>query len=80
MEGATPLFLPLVRHRGGVKGDRQNDTFTLPLKGGRSLHSDPCGKAAEPTEHAGGCAVRDYDRAGGHADADEDTGDYHAAV
>ena len=47
VEGATPLFLPLVRHRGGVKGDRQNDTFTLPLKGGRSLHSDPCGKAVE---------------------------------
>ena len=36
-----------MRHRVGVKGDTQNDTFTLPLKGGRSLHSDPCGKAVE---------------------------------
>ncbi len=45
VEGATPRFWPLVRHRGGVKGDRQNDTFTLPSAGGRSLHSDPCGKA-----------------------------------
>ena len=45
VEGATPLFWTLVRHRVGVKGDTQNDTFTLPLKGGRSLHSDPCGKA-----------------------------------
>ena len=43
VEGATPLFWTLVRHRVGVKGDTQNDTFTLPLKGGRSLHSDPCG-------------------------------------
>ena len=43
VEGATPRFWPLVRHRGGVKGDRQNDTFTLPSAGGRSLHSDPCG-------------------------------------
>ena len=33
MEGATPLFWPLVRHRGGVKGDMQNDTFTLPSMG-----------------------------------------------
>ena len=41
VEGATPLFWTLVRHRVGVKGDTQNDTFTLPLKGGRSLHSDP---------------------------------------
>ena len=53
VEGATPRFLPLVRHRGGVKGDRQNDTFTLPLKGGRSLHSDPCGKADEPMRRSG---------------------------
>ena len=45
VEGATPLFWTLVRHRVGVKGDTQNDTFTLPLKGGRSLHIDPCGKA-----------------------------------
>ena len=45
VEGATPLFLPLVRHRGGVKGDRENDTLTLPSAGGRSLHSGPCGKA-----------------------------------
>ena len=28
---------------------RKNDTFTLPLKGGRSLHSDPCGKAEMKT-------------------------------
>ena len=31
VEGATPLFGPLVRHQ----------------RGGRSLHSDPCGKAVE---------------------------------
>ena len=47
VEGATPLFWTLVRHRGGVKGDTQNDTFTLPSERGRSLHSDPCGKAVE---------------------------------
>ena len=49
VEGATPLFWTLVRHRGGVKGDTQNDTFTLPSERGRSLHSDPFGKAAMKT-------------------------------
>ena len=43
--GSDPPFLAAGAPPGRVKGDRQNDTFTLPLKGGRSLHSDPCGKA-----------------------------------
>ncbi len=51
------------------------------LSKGRSRHQiNPCGKGAEPTEHAGRCPVRDSDRADGHANADEDTGDYHATV
>ena len=45
VEGATPLFLPLVRHRAGGGGARQNPPPPLPFSGGRSLHSDPCGKA-----------------------------------
>ena len=32
---------------GRVKGDRQNDTLTLPFSGGRSLHIDACGKASQ---------------------------------
>ena len=46
--GSDPPFLAAGAPPGRVKGDTQNDTFTLPLKGGRSLHSDPCGKAIEP--------------------------------
>ena len=40
MEGATPLFLPLVRHRGVFTGAYSGARSTLPV-GGRSLHSDP---------------------------------------
>ena len=48
MEGATPLFRPLVRHRGRVAG-APLCAHQLPSPfGGRSLHSDPCGKAVEP--------------------------------
>ena len=43
--GSDPLFLAAGAPPGRVKGDRQNDTFTLPSERGRSLHSDPCGKA-----------------------------------
>ncbi len=40
VEGATPLFLPLVRHRGVFTGAYSGARSTLP-GGGRSLHSDP---------------------------------------
>ena len=40
MEGATPSFLPLVRHRGVFTGAYSGARSTLPV-GGRSLHSDP---------------------------------------
>ncbi len=40
VEGATPSFLPLVRHQGGGGGARQDSPSPLP-GGGRSLHSDP---------------------------------------
>ena len=40
MEGATPLFLPLVRHRGGFTGAYSGARSTLPGVG-RSLHSYP---------------------------------------
>ena len=43
VEGATPPFSPLVRHRGGVNGPPFGPPFTPPLRGGRSVHSDPCG-------------------------------------
>ena len=48
VEGATPSFLPLVRHRGGVSGPPFGPPFTPLLRGGRSLHTDPCGKATKP--------------------------------
>ena len=40
VEGATPSFLPLVRHRGVFTGAYSGARSTLPV-GGRSLHSDP---------------------------------------
>ena len=40
VEGAT-LFSCRWCAPGREKGDRENDTFTLPSKGGRSLDSDP---------------------------------------
>ena len=47
MEGATPLFKPLVRHRGrGAGAPLCAHQLPSPL-GGRSLHSDPCGKAVK---------------------------------
>ena len=49
VEGATPPFSALVRHRGGVNGPPFGPPFTLPLRRGRSLHSDPCGKTIELT-------------------------------
>ena len=48
VEGATPLFGPLVRHRGESLVRPYVRTSPPPLWGGRSLHSDPCGKAIEP--------------------------------
>ena len=45
---ATPSFLPLVRHRGGVSSPPFGPPFTPLLRGGRSLHTDPCGKATKP--------------------------------
>ena len=47
VEGATPLFKPLVRHRGrGAGAPLCAHQLPSPL-GGRSLHSDPCGKAVK---------------------------------
>ena len=46
VEGATPLFWPLVRHGGGQRVTGVRTPFDLPT-GGRSLHSDPCGKAVK---------------------------------
>ena len=40
VEGATPIFLPLVRHRGGLAVSLHSSRLTRPF-GGRSLHSDP---------------------------------------
>ena len=43
-----PPFLPLlVRHRAGMTIAHQIAHFSSPFRGGRSLHSDPCGKAVE---------------------------------
>ena len=48
VEGATP-FLPFkVRHRAGMTIAHQIAHFSSPFRaGGRSLYSDPCGKAVE---------------------------------
>ena len=47
---APPLFRPLVRHRGRVAG-APLCAHQLPSPfGGRSLHSDPCGKAEMPLQ------------------------------
>ena len=47
VEGATP-FLPFkVRHRAGMTIAQQIAHFSSSFRGGRSLHSDPCGKAVE---------------------------------
>ena len=49
VEGATPLVLPFkVRDRAGMTIAQQIAHFSSPFRGGRSLHSDPCGKAVEP--------------------------------
>ena len=48
VEGATPLFWPLVRHRGGGGGAPEWSHHLPSPLGGHSLHSDPCGKAVEP--------------------------------
>ena len=45
VEGVTPLFLPLVRQPASVHRRTQWRTINTPLEGGRSLHSDPGGKA-----------------------------------
>ena len=47
VEGAPPPFLPLVRHRAGGGGAPQWSHHLPSPVGGRSLHSDPCGKAIE---------------------------------
>ena len=53
VEGATPPFWTLVRHRPVLTGARSGARLTL-ASGGRSLHSDPCGKAVSPARIAGG--------------------------
>ena len=58
MEGATPPFCPLVRHRRVLTGAHSGARLTLP-SGGRSLHSDPCGKARKnPTDGGGDAPAR----------------------
>ena len=47
VEGATPLFTPPGAARRGESNFILNFTLTLPFSGGRSLHSDPCGKVVE---------------------------------
>ena len=42
VEGATPRFWTLVRHRPVLTSARSGARLTL-ASGGRSLHSDPCG-------------------------------------
>ena len=44
-----PPFLALVRHGRGLGGARTDAPPTLPFWGGRSHHSDPCGKAEVKT-------------------------------
>ena len=46
VEGAPP-FCPLVRHETRLTGARSGARLTLASGGGRSLHSDPCGKAVK---------------------------------
>ena len=45
VEGATPGFSALVRHRAGGDGAPEWSHHLPSPSGGRSLHSDPCGKA-----------------------------------
>ena len=47
VEGATPCFLPLVRHRGGGGGARQNPPPPLPFSGVAPSTVIPGGKAIE---------------------------------
>ena len=54
MEGATPTFLPLVRHRAGGGGACQNSPPLLPFSRGRSLHSDPWREGNRVDEEAEG--------------------------
>ena len=52
---ATPPFLPLVRQTGlgfGAGGVTGFGAYPAPPYGGRFRPNYPCGKAAEPTEHA----------------------------
>ena len=59
---ATPPFLPLYRQTGrgvGAGCVTWFGAYPAPPYGGRFRPIFPCGKAAEPTEHAGGCAVQD---------------------
>ena len=54
VEGATPPFGPLVRRGGGQRWTGVRTPFASPLRGGRSLHSDPCGKALRRPESVSG--------------------------
>ena len=54
MEGAPPPFGPLVRRGGGQRWTGVRTPFASPLRGGRSLHSDPCGKALRRPESVSG--------------------------
>ena len=45
--GSDPLLPFKVRHRAGMTIAQQIVHFSSPFRGGRSLHSDPCGEAVE---------------------------------
>ena len=54
-----PLLVALVRHGGGESNFIPNFTLTPLPRGGRSLSSDPCGKAEMPIQEASALMPRD---------------------
>ena len=59
MEGATPPFSGAGAPRGGESNFIPNFTLTPLPRGGRSLSSDPCGKAEMPIQEASASMPRD---------------------
>ena len=59
MEGATPPFSGAGAPRGGESNFIPNFTLTPLPRGGRSLSSDPCGKAEMPIQEASALMPRD---------------------
>ena len=54
-----PLLVALVRHGGGESNFIPNFTLTPLPRGGRSLSSNPCGKAEMPIQEASASMPRD---------------------